>query len=149
MADWSEEGEPPRVTFTILAIDGDARDAAEMKRFTAELTTPADGEYGTSRGVERLPGWAGALGLPIRCNSIHPGIVATDMTRVNYGVGVVNTINEAVVPTIPSGRFGITSDVAAAALYLASDESIYVNGAELVVDGGWMAGRMTRAPAPE
>lgn len=63
MADWSEEGEAPRVTFTILAIDGDARDAAEMKRFTAELTTPADGEYGTSRGVERLPGWAGALGL--------------------------------------------------------------------------------------
>ena len=118
------------------------------------MGSPGHIAYNASKGAVRLMTKtaaveAGALGLPIRCNSIHPGIVATDMTRVNYGVGVVNTINEAVVPTIPSGRFGITSDVAAAALYLASDESIYVNGAELVVDGGWMAGRMTRAPAPE
>jgi NAD(P)-dependent dehydrogenase (short-subunit alcohol dehydrogenase family) len=115
------------------------------------MGSPGHIAYNASKGAVRLMTKtaaveAGALGLPIRSNSIHPGIVATEMTRVNYGVGVSNQISEAVVPTIPSARFGIVSDIANAALYLASDESIYVNGAELVVDGGWMAGRMTRAP---
>lgn len=115
------------------------------------MGSPGHIAYNASKGAVRLMTKtaaveAGALGLPIRSNSIHPGIVATDMTRVNYGVGVSNAISEAVVPTIPAGRFGVTADISAAALYLASDESLYVNGAELVVDGGWMAGRMTRAP---
>lgn len=63
MGDWEEVGEPPRVTFTIVAIDGDARDAAETRRFTADLATAADGEYGTGHGPERLPAWGSALGL--------------------------------------------------------------------------------------
>ena len=73
---------------------------------------------------------------------VRRAALAQDLGRV----GVSNAISEAVVPTIPAGRFGVTADISAAALYLASDESLYVNGAELVVDGGWMAGRMTRAP---
>ncbi|BCW88996.1 Cyclopentanol dehydrogenase [Alphaproteobacteria bacterium SO-S41] len=118
------------------------------------MGSPGHIAYNASKGAVRLMTKtaaveAGALGLPIRCNSIHPGIVATEMTRVNYGVGVVNTVSDAVIPTIPVGRFGITTDISAAALYLASDESAYVNGAELVIDGGWLAGRMTRAPVQE
>jgi NAD(P)-dependent dehydrogenase (short-subunit alcohol dehydrogenase family) len=41
----------------------------------------------------------------------------------------------------PSGRFGTPAYIAWAAVYLASDESSYVTGAELVFDGGWMAGQ--------
>ena len=67
----------------------------------------------------------------IRCNSVHPGPVETDMVPVN-------TL-ERYVPRIPLGRWGQPEDVAYAVAYLASEESSYVTGAELVVDGGWIA----------
>jgi len=108
MADWSEEGEAPRVTFTILAIDGDARDAAEMKRFNAELTTPADGEYGTSRGVERLPGWAGALGLlllPLLWLSGSAAPALGGAAVLAFDVALVITVVAALlVPRIAAAR---------------------------------------------
>ena len=108
--------------------------------------------YNASKGAVRLMTKsaameAAALGWPIRVNSIHPGVMATEMTRVHYGVGTDNAATDNILNLIPSGRFGTAGDVAEAALYLASDASAYVNGAELVVDGGWMAGRTAR-PQP-
>ena len=71
----------------------------------------------------------------IRCNVIHPGIIETplqapylnDALRAEFETG------------IPLGRIGQPRDIANAALFLASDESSFMTGAEMIVDGGFMA----------
>jgi len=76
----------------------------------------------------------------IRCNSIHPGIIHTD-----FWAPVLKT-NEYTIDemqaTVPMGILGSAYDVACAALYLASDESRYLTGTEITVDGGLSAGRV-------
>ncbi|MGD2272843.1 MAG: SDR family NAD(P)-dependent oxidoreductase [Desulfobacterales bacterium] len=72
----------------------------------------------------------------IRCNIIHPGMINTPMQH-NY---MQNTDwLKAVVDSIPLGRFGEPKDIAYAALFLASDESSYMTGAEMIIDGGFYA----------
>lgn len=72
----------------------------------------------------------------IRCNSVHPGPIDTPMTdRTRYDV----EFNKKLISKIPMGRIGRPEEVATGVLYLASDESSYVTGAELVIDGGWVA----------
>lgn len=96
------------------------------------LASPA---YSASKGAVRVfaKSTAGRFAADnIRCNSIHPGPVDTDMIR-----GAENTVRpEFRVGEIPLGRLGQPADVAYGALYLASDESSFVTGAELVIDGG-------------
>ena len=77
----------------------------------------------------------------IRCNSIHPGAILTPMWDPMLGEGAnrEKMIN-GVASEIPLRRMGSALDVAYAALYLASDESSYVTGIELNVDGGLLAG---------
>jgi 3alpha(or 20beta)-hydroxysteroid dehydrogenase len=96
--------------------------------------------YGSAKwGVRGLTKTA-ALELAadgIRCNSIHPGAVDTPMVaELGFERGSGN------MPTIPLGRVGVPADIAAAALFLASDESSYITGTELYVDGGSLAGVM-------
>lgn len=77
----------------------------------------------------------------IRCNSIHPGAILTPMWDPMLGKGQQreNMIKQ-IANEIPLGKMGTPLDVAFAALYLASDESAYVTGIELNVDGGILAG---------
>jgi len=108
--------------------------------------------YHASKGSVRLMTKVAAmeaatLGWPIRCNSIHPGLMDTVMTQTHYGLGYDNENTAAMLNMVPAGRFGTPADIAWAAVYLASDESSYVNGSELVVDGGIMAGRAMRPDA--
>jgi NAD(P)-dependent dehydrogenase (short-subunit alcohol dehydrogenase family) len=70
----------------------------------------------------------------IRCNSIHPALTETDMAEDWFFND--SEVKERYLAEIPLGRFGRPEDVAYAALYLASDESSFVTGAELLVDGG-------------
>ncbi len=80
-------------------------------------------------------------GYNIRCNSIHPGAILTHMWDLMLGEGEMRTKNiQRMNSEIPLGYMGKPLDVANAALYLASDESIYVTGIELTVDGGILAG---------
>jgi len=72
----------------------------------------------------------------IRVNSIHPGYIDTPMLRDVAGDFTPEQIEAVVATSVPLGRLGLPEDIAAGALYLASDESAYVTGSELVIDGG-------------
>ncbi len=72
----------------------------------------------------------------IRVNSVHPGPVVTPMIEDRLSD---ETERARLTSLIPLGRIGTPEDVAYGVLYLASDESAFVTGSELVIDGGWIA----------
>jgi len=72
----------------------------------------------------------------IRCNIIHPGIVDTPLQAPYLDEAVRKEFETG----IPLGRIAQPREIAQVALFLASDESSYMTGAELVVDGGFTAG---------
>ncbi len=74
-----------------------------------------------------------ALGNNVRANSIHPGHVATPLTA---GAHVSEEDRRALLADTPIGRKATPEEIADAILFLASDASRYMTGAELVVDGG-------------
>lgn len=85
--------------------------------------------------------YAAEMGYNIRCNSIHPAAILTPMWDAVLGEGEERVRNlQTHTQDIPLQRFGETLDVAYAALYLASDESKYIIGTELTIDGGILAG---------
>ena len=67
----------------------------------------------------------------ITCNALLPGLTATERVR-----DMPDAIRDGARAHIPAGRLGAMTEIASAALFLASDEAAYVNGAELPVDGG-------------
>ncbi len=74
--------------------------------------------------------WAGR---GVRVNTISPTVVLTDLGIKAWD----NPKGEALKKLIPSGRFAYPDEIAAAAVYLASDAAGMVNGADLVIDGGY------------
>ena len=72
----------------------------------------------------------------IRCNSVHPGLIDTDMVHEIFSDQ--ETMSNRISIT-PLGTFAEPKDVAFAVLFLASDESSYINGHNLVIDGGFSA----------
>ena len=80
-------------------------------------------------------------GLAIRCNSIQPAAILTPMWDAMLGEGPEREQNmAAIAASAPLNRFGTVEEVAALAVYLASDESAYTTGAEFNLDGGILAG---------
>ena len=95
--------------------------------------------YTATKGAVRLFTKATAIQHAsdgIRCNSVHPGPIVTDMIR---DVLENRAMWEQRLRRLPMGRAGTPEDVAYGVLYLASDESSYVTGSELVIDGGTTA----------
>ncbi len=76
----------------------------------------------------------------IRVNAIAPGSILTEGTRAIFYSPENKPKADSLVSHIPLGKPGETDDVAAAVLYLVSDDAKYVTGHVLVVDGGWTAG---------
>ena len=68
----------------------------------------------------------------IRVNSLSPGTIVTDAITPD----VEKFLTATILPTIPLGRFGQTDEIATAAVFLASRDSSYVTGIDLIVDGG-------------
>ncbi len=81
-------------------------------------------------------------GLNIRCNSIHPATILTPMwdPMLPQNQEERTAAIDALVSQIPLGTFGYPEDVAWACVYLASEESRFVTGIELNLDGGLLAG---------
>ncbi len=94
------------------------------------------GAYGASKGSVRLFTKYTAIQHAadgIRANSIHPGPIDTEMIADNLATPENRELSES---RVPLGRIGSVMDVAYGALFLASDESSYMTGSELVIDGG-------------
>jgi NAD(P)-dependent dehydrogenase (short-subunit alcohol dehydrogenase family) len=83
---------------------------------------------------------AAQSGWNIRVNSVHPGIIDTEIWRSIVPVGANDLSVETIAATaVPGGKAGTPQDIANGVLFLASDDSRYVNGAELVIDAALSA----------
>jgi NAD(P)-dependent dehydrogenase (short-subunit alcohol dehydrogenase family) len=95
--------------------------------------------YNASKGAIRIFTKSAAVQYAvenIRVNSVHPGAVDTPMTMDNWSDPAAK---QKTIEHIPLGRIAQPEDVAYGVLYLASDESSFVTGSELVIDGGTIA----------
>ena len=99
--------------------------------------------YGASKGAVRqltksVAQHCGRKGYKIRCNSIHPGMVRTPLGNavLQHRWGDLETGAAERLKSIPLGEFGTVEDIANATLFLASDESRYITGTEILIDGG-------------
>ena len=95
--------------------------------------------YHSAKGAVRIFTKAAAVQYAkegIRVNSVHPGFVDSPMT---IGYHALPGVRETRVAATPLGRMGTPEDIASGILYLASDESSFVTGSELVIDGGMTA----------
>ena len=100
---------------------------------------PSSGAYTASKGAVRLLTKATAMEYSdewIRCNSVHPGLIETPMTDRTFPTDQDRADRIAITPI---KRIGTPEDIAYGVLYLASDESSYVTGIELIIDGGFTA----------
>jgi NAD(P)-dependent dehydrogenase (short-subunit alcohol dehydrogenase family) len=101
------------------------------------------GAYCASKGGVALLTKAAALEwapLGIRVNSVHPGFIDTPMVSgaLHQSEGA-NAVRDLIISRHALARLGVPREIADAVLYLASDESSFMTGAELVVDGGYTA----------
>lgn len=101
--------------------------------------------YNASKGGVRIFTKSAALhcaksGYKIRVNSIHPGYIWTPMVEAYLGAQADPVLAKANAAALhPLGHLGEPDDIAYGVLYLASDESKFMTGAELVIDGGYTA----------
>jgi glucose 1-dehydrogenase len=102
----------------------------------AEHATSTMGSYSVSKaGASMLSRLLAAEWGPhgVRSNAIHPGLVHTPMTQANYSN---QSVASARAKAIPLGRIAQPEDIARVVLFLASPLASYVNGAQILVDGG-------------
>jgi cyclopentanol dehydrogenase len=96
--------------------------------------------YGASKGAVRISTKSTAIQYAadgIRANSVHPGIIETPMSIPT--ILTTEEQRETQINRTPLGRIGTADDVASGVLFLASDESSFMTGSELVIDGGLTA----------
>ncbi len=131
----------------VRAMKGGSGSIVNISSIEGLVGEPMVPAYNASKGGVRLLTKSVALycaqqGYRIRVNSVHPGYVATPL--VTNAIGVLPpdqaaALQQDLLGRIPMGRFGEPREIANVVLFLASDESSYMTGSELVVDGGYTA----------
>jgi len=107
------------------------------------VSAPDEPPYHASKGAGRIMTKTDALFYAkdnIRVNSIHPGFIWTPMLE-NYAKQLpagVEAVKQGLAALHPIGHIGEPNGIAYGIIYLASDESKFVTGAELVIDGGYI-----------
>jgi NAD(P)-dependent dehydrogenase (short-subunit alcohol dehydrogenase family) len=132
-------------------ISGQGGSIINISSVCAMIVMPGSCAYSAAKAAVRITTKMAAVecgrsGYGIRVNSVHPGVIRTEMMVKGLDAaveeGIYNSREEAesmFTELHPIGRLGDSLDVAQAVLYLASDASAFVTGAELVVDGGYLA----------
>lgn len=114
-----------------------------LSSILGKVGLPNAAAYCASKGAVLMLTKAAALEwapLNIRVNSLHPGFIDTPMVANSVMLSEDgNAMKAMLVAAHPLGRFGVPREIADAVLFLASDESRFMTGAELVVDGGYTA----------
>jgi glucose 1-dehydrogenase len=110
-----------------------------LASISSEVALPNTAHYGASKGAISLLTRHAALELGprgIRVNSVGPGTIRTEMTEERLAVPeqLQRTLSR-----IPLGRVGVPEDVAGVVAFLCSEDAAFVNGAMVMVDGGWTA----------
>jgi NAD(P)-dependent dehydrogenase (short-subunit alcohol dehydrogenase family) len=98
---------------------------------------PGAAAYHAAKGaIRNLTKHAAVTYAPenVRVNSVHPGLIRTPLVEAQS-----DEMNAGIIGQTPMGRMGTPLEVAQGCLYLASDESSFVTGSELVIDGGYLA----------
>ncbi|MFN4140495.1 SDR family NAD(P)-dependent oxidoreductase [Aestuariivirga sp.] len=106
----------------------------------SEVAQPKCTHYVASKGGAKMITKGMVVDLAqynIRINSLAPGLTNTPMNPLDTPEGMAEYVK--VMPHIPMGRVGQPEDMVGAAVFLASDESSYVTGATVLVDGGYLA----------
>ncbi len=131
--------------YAIPAMTGKNGSIINISSIEGIIADPNLASYNASKGGVRIFTKSAALhcgkaGLKVRVNSVHPGYIWTPMVE-DYirSIGDVDKGRAALDALHPIGHVGDAMDVAFGVLYLASDESRFVTGSELVIDGGYTA----------
>ena len=109
-----------------------------ISSLSAMKAMPWAAAYHAAKGAVRIHTKVAAMEYAqdqIRVNSIHPGAIDTAMLTNAYSEEFL----AGTVDHVPLGRMGTPMDIAKGALFLASDDSAYITGTELVIDGGILA----------
>ena len=131
-----------RAAIGVMRNNGQRCSIVNISSIMAMAAEPTTAAYSASKGGVRsltkaAALYCGAEKLPIRINSIHPGMCVTPLVEQYFEV--YPDKHAAHVAKYPIGHLGEAADIAQGVLYLASDESKFVNGSELVIDGGYLA----------
>jgi len=122
-----------------MVRQGDGGSIINITSQLAEVARPERAAYVASKGGARSLTHAMAVDLAahgIRVNAIAPGPTLTGLTRASYTDPEARRTTEALIPL---GRLGQPDDLVGAVLFLASDESRWVTGSTVTVDGGYLA----------
>jgi NAD(P)-dependent dehydrogenase (short-subunit alcohol dehydrogenase family) len=131
----------------VRAMKGSGGSIINISSIEGIVGEPLGPAYNASKGGVRILTKSVALhcaqnGYAIRANSVHPGYVGTPLVANAIGAlppDQAALLQQDLLGRIPLGRFGEPREIANAVLFLASDESSYMTGSELVVDGGYTA----------
>lgn len=114
-----------------------------LSSILGKVGLPGAAAYCASKGGVTLLTKAASLEwapLGIRVNSVHPGFIDTPMVAgALHAAENGNEMRDMLIAAHPMARFGVPREIADAVVFLASDESSFMTGAELVVDGGYTA----------